>query len=189
MRLHPKGRVWVNLIGNQVVWLCAVAGAARGLQWPAVVAAAFYVVSQLVVAAEPWRELRLLAIALLCAWMVDGTAAASGTVHYAAALWGSAPPLWILALWAAFAMTLTVSMGFLTRHWALPVVFGLLLAPLAYLSAARAFKAVWFAEPVWHGVVVLGVGWAVALSVLCWVAGGRPTAGATAGRSSGAGGR
>ncbi len=183
MRLHPEGRVWVNLIGNQVVWLCAVAGAARGLQWPALVAALLFVLSQMAVAKEPWREVRLLAGALLCAWMVDGTAALTGTVHYAAALWGNAPPPWILALWAAFAMTLTVSMRFLSRHWALPVAFGLLLAPLAYLSAARGFDAVRFAQPVWHGMVVLGVGWAVALSGLVWVAGGRPTADATGGGS------
>lgn len=64
-----------------------------------------------------------------------------------------------MALWAAFAMTLTVSMRFLQRHWLLPVAFGLLLAPLAYLSAARDFNAVAFSTPRWHGVLLLGLGW------------------------------
>lgn len=157
----------INLIGNQLVWLCAVAGAARGWQWPALLAAAFYIASQLSVAAQMRVELRLVMLSLLCAFLVDGTAAASRSVQYAAAPWGALPPPWILALWAAFAMTLTSSMRFLQRHMLLAVAFGALLAPLAYLSAAHAFNAVEFAEPAWRGVVVLGLGWSVALPLLC----------------------
>jgi len=163
-------RTWANVIGNQVVWLCAVAGAARGWQWPALLAAALYVASQLMLSPQPRVDLRLLVLALACAWLVDGLAAASGSVRYAAAPLGAAPPPWIMALWAAFAMTLTSSMRFLQRHLLLPVLFGLLLAPLAYLSAARGFDAVQFRAPAWHGVVLLGLGWSVALPLLCVVA-------------------
>jgi len=104
---------------------------------------------------------------MACAFAVDGTAAATGSVLYAAAPWGWIPPPWILALWASFAMTLTASMAFLQRHWLLPVVFGLLLAPLAYVSASRGFAAVQFSVPAWHGLLVLGATWAAALSLLC----------------------
>ncbi|MGF6416937.1 hypothetical protein ABH900_000398 [Stenotrophomonas sp. AN71] len=161
-------RFWGNLLGNQLVWLCAVAGAGRGWQWPALLAATLYIGSQLLTSPHTRLDLRLMMLALACAWLVDATAAASGTVRYAAAPFGWAPPPWILALWAAFAMTLTTSMAFLQRHAALPAVFGLLLAPLAYLSAARGFDAVRFAAPAWQGVLLLGVGWSIALSLLCW---------------------
>ncbi|KRG64234.1 hypothetical protein ABB26_08600 [Stenotrophomonas humi] len=159
-------RPLLNLLGNQLVWLCAVAGAGRGWQWPALLASALYVVSQFASASQPRVELRLLLLALVCAWLVDGVAAASGRVDYAAAPLGWIPPPWIMALWAAFAMTLTSSMAFLRRNWLLPVTFGLLLAPLAYLSAARGFDAVRFAAPAWQGVLLLGVGWSVALTLL-----------------------
>lgn len=129
-------RFWTNLLGNQLVWLCAVAGAGRGWQWPALLAATIYIGSQLLTSPHPRLDLRLMLLALACAWLVDASAAASGAVRYAAAPLGWTPPLWIMALWAAFAMTLTNSMRFLLRHPALPALFGLLLAPLAYLSAA-----------------------------------------------------
>ena len=163
-------RTWFNLLGNQLVWLCAVSGAGRGWQWPALLAAALYVASQLLTSPVPRADLRLLLLALACAWLVDGIAAASGTVRYAAAPLDWAPPPWIMALWAAFAMTLTSSMTFLHRHRLLPALFGLLLAPLAYLSAARGFQAVQFSSPVWQGVLLLGVGWSIALSLLCALA-------------------
>ncbi|MNN25972.1 hypothetical protein D3C81_1394650 [compost metagenome] len=162
-------RTWVNVMGNQLVWLCAVAGAGRGWQWPAMLSATVYIGSQLLTSSQPRLDLRLLLLALACAWLVDGSAAASGGVHYAAAPLGWVPPPWIFALWAAFAMTLTTSMAFLQRHWLLPVALGLL-APLAYLSAARGFQAVHFTPPAWQGVATLALGWCIALSLLCAVA-------------------
>ncbi|MCW6029608.1 DUF2878 domain-containing protein [Stenotrophomonas sp. SRS1] len=160
-------RFWANVIGNQLVWLCAVIGAGHGLRWPALVAAAVYVGSQLVWSAQPSVEVRLMLVALGCGLLVDGLAGASGWVLYAA---GNDPtwiaPAWILALWAAFAMTLTVSFAVLQRHLVAAALVGLLLAPLAYLSAARGWSSVVFAAPQWHGVLLLGLGWAIALPVL-----------------------
>lgn len=166
---RPTRAAWVNLLGNQLVWLCAVAGAGRGWQWPALLAATAFVGSQLRASAHPGLDLRLVLLALACAWLVDGGAAATGTVRYAASPWAGAPPLWIFALWAAFAMTLTHSMQFLQRHRVLPLAMALL-APLAYLSAARGFQAVHFPPPAWQGLAVLAAGWCLALPLLVGLA-------------------
>ncbi len=158
---------WGNLIGNQLVWVCAVAGAGRGLYWPALLAAGAYVLSQLLQSPHPVVDLKLIALAIGCGLVVDGVAGASGRVVYAA---GNAEralaPVWILALWASFAMTLTVSFAALQRRWRLAVLVGLLLAPLAYVSAARGFSSVSFATPAWQGIALLGIGWALALPLL-----------------------
>jgi hypothetical protein len=157
---------WANVIGNQLVWLCAVIGAGHGLRWPAVLAACVYVASQLAMSARPALDARLLGVAVLCGLVVDGIAGGSQRVVYAAA-WPHAwlAPMWILALWAAFAMTLTVSLKALQQRLWLAALLGLL-APLAYLSAARGWSAVVFPSPSWHGVATLALGWAVALPLL-----------------------
>ena len=172
---------WANVIGNQLVWLCAVVGAGQGLRWPALLAAAGYVASQLAMAAQPGVDARLLGVAVLCGLVVDGLAGASGQVVYAAA-WPNAwlAPVWILALWAAFAMTLTVSLKVLQRRLWLAGLLGLI-APLAYLSAARGWSAVAFPSPSWQGVTVLALGWAIALPLLAlcarhWQRGTAPAA-------------
>jgi hypothetical protein len=157
---------WANVVGNQLVWLCAVVGAGHGLRWPAVLAAAAYVASQLWLSAQPGVELKLMVLAMACGLAVDGIAGATGAVVYAAhgATWLA--PVWILALWASFAMTLTVSFAVLQRHRVAAVLVGLLLAPLAYLSAARGWGAVRFTAPAWQGVALLGIGWSLALPLL-----------------------
>lgn len=157
---------WANVVGNQLVWLCAVVGAGHGLRWPAVLAAAAYVASQLWLSAQPGVELKLMVLAMACGLAVDGIAGATGAVVYAAhdATWLA--PVWILALWASFAMTLTVSFAVLQRHRVAAVLVGLLLAPLAYLSAARGWGAVRFSAPAWQGVALLGIGWSLALPLL-----------------------
>jgi hypothetical protein len=156
-----------NVLGNQLVYLCAVIGAGRGRVWPAIVAAALFVIWQWAGSRQRAVTLRLILLALGCGALVDGVASASGWVSYAAhpgPVWLA--PVWILALWAAFAMTLGVSLAALQRHLSLAAVVGFTLAPLAYLSAARGFDAVRFATPAWRGVLLLGVGWALALPML-----------------------
>ncbi len=172
---------WANVIGNQLVWLCAVVGAGQGLRWPALLAAAIYVASQLMLSARPMVELKLLVVAVLCGLVVDGVAGGSEQVVYAAA-WPARwlAPVWILALWAAFAMTLTVSLKVLQRRLWLAALLGLI-APLAYISAARGWAAVQFPAPSWQGVAVLAVGWAIALPLLAtcarhWQRGTAPVA-------------
>lgn len=164
-------RVAGNALGNQAVYLCAVAGAGRGRSWPGVLGAAVFVLWQLASAPRRGHTLRLVALAIGCGLLIEGMASASGRIGYAAhpgPAWLA--PRWILALWAAFAMTLEVSLAGLQRHPGLAAAIGLLLAPLAYLSAQAGFGAVRFSAPAWQGVLLIGGGWALALPLLCMAA-------------------
>ncbi len=157
-------RFWANLIGYQIVWFCAVIGAGSGLAWPGVAAAVVFIAAQLTVSATVRADLRLAGAAVLCGVALDGTLSALGWARYAADAWPA--PLWILAVWAAFALTLNHSLAYLRpRPW-LAFVFGAVGGPLAYWGAARGWQPVQFDPPAWRATAALAAGWAVALPAL-----------------------
>jgi hypothetical protein len=161
------GRVFANVVGNQCVWFCAVAGAARGLAWPGMVAATGFVAWQVLAARQPRVEVRLVLLALIAGSVVDGVAGGLGWLVYAApqgVAWLA--PAWILGLWAAFAVMLTVSLRALQTRLVFAALLGALGGPLAYLAAARGFAAVEFAAPAWRGLTWLAIAWGVALPML-----------------------
>lgn len=161
--------LWHNAIGYQVVWFCAVIGAGDGRWWPGVAAAAAFIAWQFAVSNRRAADLRLVALALACGLVGDGTLAASGWGTYAASPLGDrAAPPWILAVWMSFAMTLRVSLGWLCRRPWLALAVGLVGGPLAYLGAARGFGALVFATPAWPGMALLAAAWAVAMPLLAW---------------------
>lgn len=165
-------RFWSNLLGYQMVWFCAVIGAGRGYAWPGVVAALAFVAWQWASSEDRARDARVLLVALVCGCALDGALAASGLLRYAAAWTGAAfAPAWILALWAAFAMTLPVSLAFLQRSVWLAAAFGAIGGPLAYWGASRGFDAVAFDSP-WRASAVLAAGWGASMAILAHVASG-----------------
>lgn len=161
--------IWANFIGYQLVWLAAVMGAGRGAAWPGVAAALTFATWRLASGNERALDVRLIAFALACGMLIDGGAAATRLIHYAAASPALPPggaPLWILALWSAFALTLTRSVAWLAGRTWLAALLGAFGAPAAYLSAARGWHALVLAPPAWRGLLWLAAGWAAAAAAL-----------------------
>ena len=160
---------WGNLIGYQAVWLAIVLGAGRGQPWPGIVVALVFVIWQS--KGPHWNErLRLVASALVLGTVIDGGLLRSGLLQFASP-WpiAGAPPLWIGAIWAAFAVTLPRSMALLQgRPW-LGAALGAVGGPLAYLGAARAGAVIWVAPP-WQGLAALALTWALAMPLLAEIA-------------------
>lgn len=166
-------RFWINLLGYQAAWFVAVGFAARGLAWPGIVACVGF-------AALTWwhsplrqSDLRLVAAALACGLLLDGALAATGWLHYAAPMPALPAPAWIVALWAAFAMTLQHSMQWLLARPLAAVLFGAIGGPLAYSGASRGFDAVAFNMPM-QATLLLGFGWGVAMWLLAAIARSSP---------------
>jgi hypothetical protein len=164
---------WINLVGYQLVWFISVYGAGHGNAWLGVAAAVMFVVSQVLVSNQPMVELRLLAVAVCLGMVVDGALAASGGARYAAsapALPSGGAPVWILGLWAAFALTLNQTLTVLgPRPW-LALAMGAIGAPLAYMGAARGWQALVFEAPAWRGLLWLALSWAIAMPLLATLA-------------------
>lgn len=164
--------LWGNVIGYQIVWFTAVWGASRGLAWPAVIAALLFAACQLAISRERGAEVRLVLAAVVLGVVLDGALAATDLVRYAAAS-SALPPggaaVWILSLWVAFALTLNRSLGWLIGKPLVSLLLGAIGGPVAYMAAGR-LGAATFAAPQWHGLLALGVGWAVAITLLTYLA-------------------
>ena len=159
-------RFWANLVGYQLVWFSIVISASRGQPLWGIIAALIFIALQFHFSASRQADIRALVAAFICGFLLDGMLAASGWLHYASPLLSLPAPVWILALWLAFAMTLNHSMAFLQGKPMLAGLLGGIGGPLAYLGAARGFDAVIFTPPAWHAIALLSIGWAIALATL-----------------------
>lgn len=161
---------WTTLLAYQVVWLITVASAGHNHVAPGLLAVAVFAAWRLRISACRSIELRLSAVALALGVLLEGGLTRGGMLIYAAAGNGGGLPAWILALWLAFALTIVPLFGYLqTRPW-LAAALGGIAGPLAYLGAARGWHAVRFVPPAWHALLWLGIGWGVALPLLCGLA-------------------
>lgn len=156
-----------NLIGFQAVWWACVLGAGSGMVWAGPLAAVVYAALHFVYTPTRRRDLRLLAAALVFGLLLDGVLGGSGLLSYAGASeYRALAPVWILALWAGFALTLTHSMAwFIARPWA-AAAFGLIGGPLAYAGAKAVAGAVAFPHGDGVALIAIGIGWALALPLL-----------------------
>lgn len=157
---------WANLVGYQLVWFAIVISASRGQSIVGIGAALVFIALQLRYSATRSSDMRALAATFVCGFLLDGALAATGWLHYSSPLLSLPAPVWILALWLAFAMTLNHSMAFLRGKPVLAAVLGGIGGPLAYLGAARGFDAVVFTTPAWQAIGLLAFGWAIALGAL-----------------------
>jgi hypothetical protein len=131
-------------------------------------------------------DLRLLMLAFACGLAIDGTLSELGWIRYAGpapALPPGGAPLWILALWTSFSLTLTRSLAWLSGHPLWAAVFGALGGPIAYWSAARGFHAVRFVPPSYRAIAALAAGWSAAITLLFYMIRRWPPSAAAAGAS------
>lgn len=84
-------------------------------------------------------------------------------------LFGFGPPLWILAMWLAFATLPHGCLNWLRGKWALQIVLGGLTGPLSYLAGGKLGGAT-LHEPVLTSLAIIGAGWAIALPLIFWLA-------------------
>jgi hypothetical protein len=146
----------------QAGWLACVLGAAYGVPSAGIAAAAAIVAWHALRARRPAGELKLVALALAAGALADSALAASGWIAFApdAAAAGLAP-WWILAMWALFATTLNVSLGWLRSRLPLAALLGAICGPFAYWSGAR-LGALELRQPA-VALGALAVGWAAIL--------------------------
>ncbi|MBU1210844.1 MAG: DUF2878 domain-containing protein [Alphaproteobacteria bacterium] len=168
-RPHAKD-VLINLLAFQAAWLSLVLGAAGGNALAGLAGALSAMAIHLVRSPDNISELKLMTSALVLGAFVESALMAGGLIAFGQNGLLSAPlaplaPIWLLALWPAFATLLNVAFrGF--RQWTVAaVVFGGLIVPVAYYAGAK-LGAMILPEPPFRGLLAIGLAWALALPLL-----------------------
>jgi hypothetical protein len=162
---------WINVIFYQATWLAAIAGAARGWWWAGPAMFAAFAAWQLAVSSLRVADLELMLCAAVVGFIVDSLCIRCGLFVYAAPV--PSPdyaPVWIVALWMSFALTLNHSLAWLKSHLPLASVLGAVGAPLAYLAAARGWHALAIAADPTLAFGALALAWAILTPALFWLA-------------------
>jgi hypothetical protein len=158
-------RLVLNVVVYQAAWFACVLSAAALRPWIGVAVAAAVVLLHLYLAPAPRRELPLILLATLAGAGFESLLVASGWVRSSPGLlFGSVMPVWMVALWAAFATTLNVSLRALRRRYVITAAIAAVGAPLAYAAGAALGALQWVqATP---ALLLVACGWAVLLPLL-----------------------
>jgi hypothetical protein len=162
-------KILINLLLFQAAWFACVLGGAKGLPWAGPVVVAAVVLYHLRHAQDRHSELLLIAVAATVGALFDSLLVATGALSYPSGQWHPLlAPYWIVALWAAFATTLNVSMRWLEGRRLLGFLFGAVGGPLAYLSGSQ-LGGVTLEEPV-LALAALSLGWGLLTPLLVGIA-------------------
>lgn len=156
--------ILANVLLFQAAWFSGVLGAAHGRPWLGPAAALAVVAWHLARARRALPEALLLAAALALGAAFENFLVRGGWLRFETSEIAALAPAWIIALWAAFATTLNVSLRALHRRPAVAAALGAIAAPLAYYAGSR-LGAVEFVN-FGTALVVIAAGWVVLTPVL-----------------------
>lgn len=161
-----KKNILINAGLFQLLWFAAVLGSANKLMWPCLLMLVILMYWQLQTQRRSSSDISLIVTALVLGFIIDSLWVAMGILEYTdKRLISSIAPLWILVLWAGFALTINHSMSWMKVHPLLPSLLGLVSAPLSYLAGMR-LGAMTYHQDVLLVSAYIGLAWAIALPIL-----------------------
>lgn len=151
-------RFIINFLLYQGCWFSCVLGAAYATPWLGAAVVAIAVAYHLFAATRPLTELRLLLCVTAIGGCWDSFLVSMGWLQYDDGVFiQGIAPYWIIALWAAFATTLNISLAWFKQHLWLASLFGAIGGPMAYLAGEK-LGAVQFSDTT-LALSMLAVGW------------------------------
>jgi hypothetical protein len=157
--------VW-NFLQFQLAWFACVLGASAGYAslgaLAAVLLAAIHVLRQ----SERTRESMLVLASAGLGFLLDTFAVRMEWVRFTGA--AGVAPLWIVALWLAFATTFNHSLGWLRARLWLAAVLGAFGGPLAYYSGDKLGALELTSSPAAYAGIAAN--WALAMPLLLQLA-------------------
>ena len=158
-----------NLVMFKVVWAISLAGVVFGYAWLGLAALTVFATWHISVADTPKADFLVAAVAVCIGLALDTLYIRSGLIAYQGEMfWSGAAPLWILALWANFALTLNGCLGWLRERRMMAALLAFVCGPLSYYFGIRLGTAtVKGEEMILFGAI--GLAWSVTVPLLLWL--------------------
>ena len=159
----------VNFIGFQVGWFACVLGAANDKELLGMTIALGAIIYHVVTQGDLRKELKLVLVAVVIGlfwetWVLNLDILRYPS-HPEALFWA---PTWLIMMWALFATTINLSMGWLKGRWILSVFMGAVFGPLAFIGGERLGAVVFLDSTL--TMITLSIGWGLLMPLLLWIA-------------------
>ena len=159
----------VNFIGFQVGWFACVLGAANDKELLGMIIALGVIIYHVVTQGDLRKELKLILVALAIGLLWETWVLNLDILRYPShpetLFWA---PSWLVMMWALFATTINLSMGWLKGRWALSVLMGAVFGPLAFIGGEKLGAVVFLDSTL--SIITLSVGWGLLMPLLLWTA-------------------
>ena len=159
----------VNFIGFQVGWFACVLGAANDKELLGMIIALGVIIYHVINQGDSRKELKLVLVAVAIGLFWETWVLNLDILRYPShpetLFWA---PIWLIMMWALFATTINLSMGWLKGRWFLSVFMGAVFGPLAFIGGERLGAVVFLDSTL--SIITLSVGWGLLMPLLLWIA-------------------
>ena len=159
----------VNFIGFQVGWFACVLGAANDKELLGMIIALGAIIYHVITQGDSLKELKLVLAAIVIGLIWETWVLNLDILRYPshpeALFWA---PTWLIMMWALFATTINLSMGWLKGRWILALFMGAIFGPLAFIGGERLGAVVFLDSTL--SMITLSIGWGLLMPLLLWIA-------------------
>jgi hypothetical protein len=158
--------IFLNLFFFKVVWAASLAGVVFGYEWSGLVMLAVFIAWHARTSPTARADFFLAVIAMAIGLLLDTLYIRAGLIVYeGSSLWQSFAPLWILGLWANFALTMNGCLGWLQQRRMIAGLLAAVCGPASYFGGVALGTARVTGDP-WLLFGAIGLAWAIALPLL-----------------------
>lgn len=156
----------INLVLFKIVWALSLTGVVIGYAWLGAVGLMCFMAWHAWSVPTAKADFFLAACAVVIGLVLDTLYLRSGLIIYEGqTLWSNLAPLWILALWANFALTMNGCMAWLQQRKWLAALLSFIFGPVGYYGGIKLGTAR-VNDDEWLLYLVIGIAWAVAVPLM-----------------------